>query len=40
MTVDAERLLRWKRNLNPLLVCYRCDGGIVGMDTRNGRRGT
>ena len=40
MTVDAERLLRWKRNFNPLLVCYRCDGGADGMEIENGRRGT
>lgn len=40
MTANIARLLRWKRMLNPLLVCYRCDGGADGMDTGNGRRGT
>lgn len=40
MTAIIARLLRWKRMFNPLLVCYRCDGGMDGMDTGNGRRRT
>ncbi len=38
MTAIKARLLRWKRKFNPLLICYRCDGGADGMDTVNGRR--
>ncbi len=39
MTVIRTRLLRWKRMFNPLLVCYRCDGGVDGMDESYERRG-
>lgn len=40
MTAIMARLPRWKRKFNPLLVCYRWDGGTGGMDTGNERRGT
>lgn len=40
MTMIMARLPRWKRKFNPLLICYRCDGGADGMDTGNERRRT
>lgn len=40
MMAIKARLPRWKRKFNPLLVCYRCDGGADGMDTGNGPRKT
>lgn len=39
MMAIITRLLRWKRMFNPLLVCYRCDGGAYGTEDNNERRG-
>jgi hypothetical protein len=38
MTATMARLPGRKRKFNPLLVCYRCDGGTGGMETENERR--